>query len=152
MSENDESADQTQPVRPEGTTPPAAPEPETPPGVDPVAAAPAAPAAYAAPVERRGLRERFRRVRSADGSRAFSLGALVASALAGVIVGGLGTAVFHAVTDDHDQIGWVERRGPMGRDLDDDDDRGPMFGGPRGVPGELQPSTPPEDDDSGTSS
>jgi hypothetical protein len=150
MSENDKPADQTQPVRTEGAAPPAAPEPEAPPAADPVAAAPAAPTAYAAPVERRGFRERLRRVRSADGSRAFSLGALVASALAGVIVGGLGTAVFHAVTDDHDRIGWVERRGPVGRDLDDD--RGPMFGGPRGVPGELQPTTPPEDDDSGTSS
>ncbi|MCK9825134.1 hypothetical protein NOCD_16755 [Nocardioides cavernae] len=82
------------------------------------------------------------------GDRAFGMGALIASALAGIIVGGAGTAVVHAVTDDHDRGGWVERHGPMGRDDGDrgDDDGGPMFGGPRGVPGQLPPTTPPEDD------
>lgn len=115
------------------------------------AAMPTAPAAtHAPPAPGWG---RVRRWRSQQrGDRAFSLGALVASALAGIIVGGVGTAVFHAVTDDHDRGGWVERQGPMGRGGFDDDDRGPMFGGPRGVPGQLAPTTPPEDDDSGSSS
>ncbi len=175
MSENDKPADETQPVRPQDPHPgsgaadhaagPAAGPAGDPAGAqvaDPGAAhpasgpapgpAPAPAAAYGAPVERRGLRERLRRARTADRDRAFSLGALIASALAGVIVGGVGTAVFHAVTDDHDRVGWVERRGPVGRGDFDDDDRGPMFGGPRGVPGQLQPTTPPEEDDSGTSS
>lgn len=135
MSEND---DQTQPVRPGASAPP------------PAAPGPAAPAAEsAAPVVRRGFRERLRSVRRSDGSRAFSLGALVASALAGIIVGGIGMATVHAVTDDHrdgpgwDRGGWSQRR---------DDDRGPGFGGmpggPRGVPGQVQPTTPPEDDGS----
>lgn len=125
MSEND---DQTQPVRPEASTPAAEP---------------------AVPVARRGFRERLRSVRRSDGSRAFSLGALVASALAGVIVGGIGMATVHAVTDDHrDGPGW-DRRGPMSRDLrDGDGPRGPAYGGPRGVPGQVQPTTPPEDEGS----
>ncbi|WP_374457379.1 hypothetical protein [Nocardioides sp.] len=157
MSENEKPGDETQPVRPQdpsdgpaapSTPAPAAPAPEAgaPGAAAPVAAAP--PAAAAGP----GW-GRFRRWRSQQrGDRTFSLGALIASALAGIIVGGVGTAVFHAATDDHDRGGWVERRGPMGRDGFDDDDRGPMFGGPRGVPGQLQPTTPPEDEDSGSSS
>lgn len=118
MSDND-NQDETQPVRP----------------------APADPA----PVARRGFRERFRVARQADGNRAYSLGALIASALAGIIVGGIGMATVQAVTDDgpRDRGGWVQRR---------DDDRGPgfggMHGGPRGVPGQVLPTTPPEDDDS----
>ena len=128
MSENDTHDDQTQPVRSEPV-----PEP-----------APAAPA-------RRGFRERFRAARQSDGNRAYSLGALIASALAGVIVGGVGVATVNAVTHDrHDGPGWGELRGPMGRDFGDR--RGPMFGGPGGVPGQVQPTTPPEDDESGSSS
>jgi hypothetical protein len=127
MSENDDQTQPVQPARPEGpAVPPAAP-----------------------PVARRGFRERLRAVRRSDGSRAFGLGALIASALAGVIVGGIGVATVHAVTDDHrdgpgwDRGGWVQRR---------DDDRGPGFGGmpggPRGVPGQVQPTTPPDDEGS----
>ena len=145
MSENDKPGDETQPVRPQDPAAPTAqptpePTPTAPPAAEPVAAA--TPAAAA------GSREsRFRRWRRQQaGDRTFGLAALIASALAGVIVGGVGTAVFHAVTDDHDRGGWVERHGPMGRDGFDGDDDGRMFGGPRGVPGQLQPTTPPEDD------
>lgn len=125
-----QAGDETQPVRVEGSAPP--------------------------PAERRGFRERFRVARRTDGQRGYSLGALLASALAGVIVGGLGLATVNALTHDHrDGPGWSERRGPMGRDLGDGDDRrGPMFGGPGGIPGQVQPTTPPEEDDgdSGSSS
>ena len=125
-------------------------EPTLPPAPD----QPAAPAAasYAdAPAQRRGFRERLRTLRRSDGDRTFGLGALIASALAGVIVGGVGVAAVNAVTDDHrDGPGWGERHGPMGRDFGDDD-RGPGFGGPGRVPGQLQPTTPPEDDDSSNS-
>lgn len=140
-----QAADETQPVRAEAAAPAAgpragAPAPETP-------AEPAEPAEPAA--QRRGFRERLRSLRRTDGSRTFGLAALIASALAGVIVGGLGAAAVGAITDDHDRGpgrgGWVQRdddRGP-GRD----GDRG-VHGGPRGVPGQLPPTTPPEDDDS----
>ena len=134
--------DETQPVRPGG-------EPGLPPA--PAAAptddgAPAA-ASYAAPApaatSRRGFRERLRTLRSSDGERSFGLAALIASALAGVIVGGLGFAAVHAVTDDgpRDRGGWMQQR--------DTDDRGPgrggMRGGPAGLPGQLPPTTAPED-------
>lgn len=102
--------DQTQPVRPEATA-----AAETPP-----------PAA-----QRRGFRERLRSVRPSGGSRTFGLAALVASALAGIIVGGLGFAAVHAITDDrgrdHDRGAWVERRDGEGPG------RGGMRGGPRGA-------------------
>lgn len=175
------AGDETQPVRPveASSLPPAPATPAA--GADP-AAAPAAvptpaagpdpaggpvtpsyaaPEAYAAP-GRRGFGERLRSLGRSDGSRAFGLGALIASALAGVIVGGIGTATFHAVTDDRGPGDRFGQHGPMGRDglgerpgpggdLDGDGDRqgdrGPMFGGP-GVPGQVQPTTPPEDDDS----
>lgn len=144
-------ADETQPVRPDGTLPPA-PSPAASPAASPDPAPAAASTAYepgaGPPVGRRGFRDRFRSLRSSDGSRTFGLGALVASALAGVIVGGLGGAVVHAVTDDHPRGGWAEH-GPMGRDDDRDrGGRGPMFGGPGGLPGQGQPTTPPEDDSS----
>ena len=120
---DDNSRDETQLVRPTG----AAPEP--------------------APATRRGFRERLRSWRgSRDGGRTFGLAALIASALAGVIVGGLGFAAVDAATgDDHGpgRDGWVQRegdRGPGGR--------GGMHGGPRGVPGQLPPTTAPEDDGS----
>ncbi len=101
-----------------------------------------------APTGRPRLRERLRTWRRSEGDRTFSLGALIASALAGVIVGGLGVATFQAVTDDHDRDrgGWMLRR-----DLDGDDrfgGRGGMHGGPRGVPGQVPPSTPPEEEGS----
>ena len=138
--------DETQPVRPGAALPPA-----------PAAAAPAggpAPEPDAA-TGRRGFRERFRTLRRSEGSeRTFGLAALVASALAGVIVGGVGLAAVQAVTDDHrDGPGWGERHGPTSRDLgSDDDDRGPGFGGPGRVPGQLQPTTPPDEDDDSSSS
>jgi hypothetical protein len=116
-------ADETQPVRPGGgaTLPPApaAGAPVT----DPAPPAAASDAPYAgAPAQRRGFRERFRAARTAHGDRAFGLGALIASALAGVIVGGVGVTAVGAVTDDHhDGPGWGERHGPMGRDFGDDD-------------------------------
>jgi hypothetical protein len=143
--------DETQPVRPEGAaTLPPAPATDSPSATtaDPVAAAPAATTA-----SRRGFGERLRSLRGSDGGRAFGLAALIASALAGVIVGGLGFAAVHAIGDDHDRGGWTERHGPMGRDRDGDDgfDRGPMRGGMPGAPGgpgQLPPTTPPEDDDS----
>lgn len=128
----DETPDETQPVRPEGDAPAAA--------------------SYAdAPAQRHGFRERFRRLRRSDGDRSFGLAALIASALAGVIVGGVGVAAVHAVTDDRrDGPGWGERHGPMGRDFRDD--RGPGFGGPGRMPGQLQPTTPPDEDDGSSSS
>ena len=151
------AGDETQPVRPGGATLPPAPG-ATPASTNDTStpADAAAPAAYEpgapVPAGRRGFRDRFRALRSSDGSRAFGLGALVASALAGVIVGGLGLAAVQAVTDDHrDGPGWGERHGPMGRDFDDDG-RGPGLGGPGGMPGQLQPTPPPDDDDSGSSS
>lgn len=120
--------DETQPVRPATATEPAATE---------------------APAQKRGFRERLRTWRgSRGGDRTYGLAALIASALAGIIVGGLGVATFQAVTDDHDRdrAGWVQR----------DDDRGPgdrggMRGGPRGVPGQLPPTTAPEDEDGSAS-
>ncbi|MBD3923206.1 hypothetical protein IEZ26_01120 [Nocardioides cavernae] len=147
MSENDKQ-DETQPVRPDSAaTPPAAGAiPTAPPVAEAAAAAPAE-----APVARRGLRERFRTWRGSrgEGGRTFGLAALIASALAGVIVGGLGFAAVDAATgDDHGpgRDGWVQR----------DDDRGPggrggMHGGPRGVPGQLPPTTAPEDEDGSAS-
>lgn len=139
--------DQTQPVRPGAPTPAPAPLPA--PAAD--APTPAADEAATPPptAERRGFRERLRTLRRSDGSRTFGLAALIASALAGVIVGGLGLAAVHAVTDDRgrdrDRGAWVERRGDDGPG-----DRG-MHRGPRGVPGQLPPTTAPEDDDSSSS-
>lgn len=132
--------DETQPVRADGG-----------------AALPPAPAAEPAPVAapptgRRGFRERFGALRRSDGDRTFGLAALIASALAGVIVGGLGLAAIQAVGDDHDhgRGGWMQQRGPMGGgrdgDFGDRGDRRPMFGGP----GQVQPTAPPDDDSSGS--
>ena len=138
----DTPSDETQPVRPGG----GAPLPPPPP-----AAAPDAPYA-AAPAQRRGFRERLRTLRRSEGGdRTFGLAALIASALAGVIVGGVGVAAVSAVTDDHhDGPGWGEHHGPLGRDFGDDDDRGPGFG-PGRMPGQLQPTTPPDDEDGSAS-
>ena len=148
MSENDKQ-DETQPVRRDepATPPPAAGSIPTAPPVPPAAPSDAEPPTgvdpAAASVARRGFRERFRAARRSDGSRAYSLGAVIASALAGIIVGGLGVAAVGAVAgDDHGpgRDGWVRR----------DEDRGPgpgdMHGGPPGVPGQLPPTTSPEDD------
>ncbi|PKH37498.1 hypothetical protein SAMN05192575_101482 [Nocardioides alpinus] len=127
------SDDETQPVRPEGAALP--PAPETAYAADP----------EPAPVSRRGFRERLRTLRGSGGDRSFGLAALLASALAGIIVGGLGFAAVHAVTDDgpRDRGGWTQQR-----DGDEGPGRGGMHGGPRGVPGQLPPTTAPEDDDS----
>ena len=141
--------DETQPVRTEGAASlPTPPDPATP------APAPAASEAHTTdPVARRGFRERLGRLRRTEGGdRSYGLAALVASALAGIIVGGLGLVAVHAIGDDgRDRGGWMQQR--------DADDRGPgrggMHGGPRGVPGQLPPTTPttpPEDDDSGSAS
>ncbi|SEB58295.1 hypothetical protein SAMN04489844_0594 [Nocardioides exalbidus] len=158
--------DETQPVRPEGA-PVDQPAARTPAGQAPTdetsALPPAPPYAAAtvppaAPAARRGFRERFRGVRRGDGNRAFSLGALIASALAGVIVGGLGVTAVHAVTNDGPDRGdFSQQRGPMG-DFGgpggrQDGNGGPGFGPGGGMPGGQQPTTPPEDDsDSGSSS
>lgn len=126
--------DQTQPVRPG----------------DPAVTPAASPAATPPTTGRRGFRERLRALRRSDGSRTFGLAALIASALAGVIVGGLGYAAIDAVSDDrdHDRGAWVERRDGEGPAPGG---RGGMHGGPRGVPGQLPPTTPPEDGDSSSS-
>jgi hypothetical protein len=136
--------DETQPVRPDGSA--SLPTP-------PDSAAPApAPAASEAPthdpVARRGFRERLGTLRRTEGGdRSYGLAALIASALAGIIVGGLGFAAVHAAGDDggRDRGGWMQQR--------DADDRGPgrdgMHGGPPGMPGQVQPTTPPEDDSDG---
>ena len=152
MSEKNQPHDETQPVRPQGAADqpapdrPAAdrplPEPPSPAGADlgprPVAAATEASAPPGG---------RTRRWRSwARGDQAYGLGALVAAALAGVIIGGIGTATFHAVTDDHGPGDRFGRLGPMG----DRDRRGPMFDGPGG-PGQLRPTTPPDEDDDDSS-
>jgi len=144
---DDNSRDETQPVRPTGPAPEPAPE-AAPPAPAPAPSAVGTEVSSAqSPAARRGFRERFRTWRSSgDGGRTFGLAALVASALAGVIVGGLGFAAVDAATgDDHGpgRDGWVHRdgdRGPGGR--------GGMHGGPRGVPGQLPPTTGPEDDGS----
>jgi hypothetical protein len=152
MSENDKPGDETQPVRRQGEPEPApasqpAPEPAPAPTGSASASGPAPGPGPATSDPAAG--SRFRRWRNQQrGDRTFGLAALVASALAGVIVGGLGTAVVDAVTDDHDRGGWVERHGQMGRDGDDFGGRGPMHGGPPGVPGQVQPTTPPEDEGS----
>jgi hypothetical protein len=134
--------DETQPVRPEGATAlPPAPEPRSAAVTDPTPAASSG---------RRGFGERFRSLRGADGSRTFGLAALIASALAGIIVGGLGVTAVHAITHDGpgDRGGWMQRRDDRGPGIDGD---GGMHGGPRGVPGQVPPTTPPEDDDSSNS-
>ena len=168
MSENDEQHE-TQPIGRDGaaTSPPAAGSlPTAPPVAEPAPAAALPPAPSSAPaaegtaaatpapapVARRGFRERFATLRRSDGDRTFGLAALIASALAGFIVGGLGFAAAHAITDDgdHDRGGWMMQR----RDGDDEGfggelgGRGGMHGGPPGAPGQLPPTTPPDDEDS----
>ncbi|MCF6376493.1 hypothetical protein L2K70_02655 [Nocardioides KLBMP 9356] len=145
--------DETQPVRPEGA---AAPLPE-PPGTAP-AATTSAPgeAPEPAPVARRGFRERFRTLRGTSGrDRTYGLAALIASALAGVIVGGLGLATFHAITHDgpgdrFDREGWVQRREDRGGPGFGGPGGG-MHGGPPGMPGQVEPTTPPEEEDGSNS-
>ena len=134
--------DQTQPVRPEGAAMPAPP-----PTTDP----PVANATSPGPVARRGLAERFRGLRRSEGgSRSYGLAALIASALAGVIVGGLGLTAVHAITHDGPgDRGWVQRRDDGGGP--GFDGRGGMHGGPGGVPGQLPPTTPPEEDEGSSS-
>jgi hypothetical protein len=150
--------DETQPVRPEGA---ATPLPE-PPGTTRAQTA-SIEAPPPVPAARRGFRERFSSLRRTDGrDRTYGLGALIASALAGVIVGGLGLTAVHAITHDgpgdrfdrrFDQAGLIQQR-------EDGDGRGgPGFdgpggeqhGGPPGLPGQVQPTTPPDDDEGSTS-
>ncbi len=103
-------ADETQPVRPEGAA--ALPQPPA------TTAAPAASEAYEpAPAARRGFRERFGSLRRTQGGdRSYGLAALIASALAGIIVGGLGLTAVHAIAHDGpgDRGRWMEQRGPTG--------------------------------------
>lgn len=141
--------DETQPVRRDGGLPPA-PDP----------AVPAAGVTTSAPdpVGRRGLRERFGSLSRTGGrDRTYGLAALIASALAGVIVGGLGLTAVHAVMDDHDgpgdRGGWAERRDDRGGPGFDRgfDGRDGLHGGPPGVPGQVQPTTPPEEDEGSSS-
>ena len=130
--------------------------------------APDTPEIPATPTRRR-FRDRFRRVGADGSSRTFGLAALVASTLAGVIVGGLGVTAVQAVTHDgppgRGGPGWSERGGPMGgpgapgapgRGDGSGQDGGPGLGGtggvPGGVPGQVQPTTPPEDEGSGSGS
>ena len=106
---DDNLRDETQPVRPAG----AAPAPDHAPA--PSAVATEGPSTQP-PTTRRGFRERFRTGRgSRDGGRTFGLAALIASALAGVIVGGLGFAAVDAATGDDrgpGRDGWVQRGRP----------------------------------------
>lgn len=133
--------DETQPVRPTtdpegGPVLPPAPTATT--AADGTLAAEPAPAA-APTAGRRGFRERFGALRRSDGNRSFGLAALIASALAGIIVGGLGLAAVQAVGDDHGRDrGRMQQRGPVGEGRDgrgtfgDQGGRGQMFGGPGG--------------------
>ena len=126
--------DETQPVRPESA---ATPE-----------------SAAAPPEARRGFRERLRSLRRTEaGDRTYGLAALIASALAGVIVGGLGLTAVHAITHDGpgDRFdrGWVQRRDDWGGP--GFDGRGGMHGGPGGVPGQVPPTTPPEEGEGSSS-
>ncbi|MBL0749310.1 hypothetical protein [Nocardioides baculatus] len=139
--------DETQPVRRDGGLPPAP---------DPAPVAPAATAAAPEPVGRRGFRERFSSLRRSDGrDRTYGLAALIASALAGVIVGGLGLTVVHAITHDGpgDRGGWAERRDDRGGPGFDRGfgGRDGMHGGPPVMPGQVQPTTPPEEDEGSSS-
>lgn len=141
-SENDTHDDETQPVRREAAAdlPPAPAAADT---AAPAAAVPGAPA-------RRGFRERFRAARQSDGNRAYSLGAVIASALAGVIVGGLGGMALHAAVDDHGPDRGVFRHGPGPWDRDFGERPAPPRDyreAPPMLPGEAPPTTTPDDED-----
>ncbi len=144
------SADETQPVRPDsGATlpPPPAVGPDPAPADADGATAPAAAYHAEQPATRRGFRERLASLRRSEGNRTFGLAALVASALAGLIVGGLGFATVHAVGDDGPRD-----RGGLSQRGDDDEGpggRGGSRGGPPGAPGRLPPTPLPDDEDSG---
>ena len=144
MSETDTQHDETQPVRPDG----AADLPAAPATTTAETAAPAAPA-------RRGFRERFRAARQSDGNRAYSLGALIASALAGIIVGGLGGMALHAAVDDDGPDRGDFRHGPGPWDRDFGERPGPPRDfyqeAPPVLPGEAPPTTTPDDEDSAPS-
>ena len=92
------------------------------------------------PAEKRsrfaGLRERARDVR----------GGMVAAVLAGVIVGGAGGFAVGALTTGHHGPG---DRGPgmTGRPFDQDGDGDDRGFRPDGAPGQLPPSTAPEESD-----
>ena len=113
--------DQTQPVRPGDPAPDPAPAqdaslPDAPAATPPGGTVAAEPTSTA--TGRRGFRERLGTWRRSDGDRTFGLAALIASALAGIIVGGLGFATFSAVSDDgdrgHDRGGIMQRQNPGG--------------------------------------
>lgn len=82
-----------------------------------------------------GLRERARSIR----------GGMVAAVLAGVIVGGAGGFAVGALTTDHHGPG---DRGPgmMGRPFDRDGDGDGRGFRPDGAPGQLPPTTAPEEE------
>ena len=141
MSENDTQDDETQPVRPEAPA-------DLPPAPATTTEETAAPAATA----RRGFRQRFRSLRSSDGNRTYGLAALIASALAGIIVGGLSGMAFHAAVDDDGPDRGVFRHGPGPWDRDFGERPGPPRDfyreAPPGFPGEVPPTTTPDDEDS----
>ena len=79
------------------------------------------------------FRDRFKRVGADGSSRTFGLAALIASTLAGVIVGGLGGMALHAAVDDDGPDRGVFRHGPgqWGPGGDGGGERGEHFGGRR---------------------
>jgi len=76
------------------------------------------------------FRDRFQRVGADGSSRTFGLAALIASTLAGVIVGGLGGTALHAAVDDDGPDNGVFRHGPGPWDRGGEE-RGEHFGGRR---------------------
>ena len=138
--------DETQPVRPEGAA-----RSRTAP--DPATAAP-----RAGPRRRRSPPPRRPAAASASASaacaartaaRTFGLAALIASALAGIIVGGLGFAAVHAIGDDggRDRGGWCSSA-----TADDLVRSWRHARRPARRTWSAPPTTPPEDDDSGSAS
>lgn len=162
MSEKNDPNPETQPVRP--TDAPADPAPVDP---APAAAAPAAAPADPAPVSaapgqpaKRSLRDRF----AGTGDRLNGTRGLIAATLAALIVGGFGGAAIHAAVDgdrhEHGRFfrGGDERPGERGDfggfggrmgEGERPGPRGDFFQqAPGGVPGQLPPTTTPEDGDS----
>jgi hypothetical protein len=162
---NTPPADETAPIAGRPAAPAPAASPADPAPADPAPADAPAAAAYdvpddpspADPTAKRSWRERLRRGTASGGGRTFGLGALIAGALAGLIIGGLGGGAIGAVLsgDDHDhgdRFGRVERGFPG----DDDGGRGGFGSGPGGSmpvpPTDVPESTPPtEEEDSSAS-
>jgi hypothetical protein len=147
MSENNDPNPETQPV-PSTPDSPADPPPADPPPADPapVSAAPGQPV-------KPSMRERL----AGTGERLRGTRGLIAATLAALIVGGFGGAAIHAAVDDdrHEHgpffRGPWEMRGEFGGRFDGERP-GPPDGffrqPPGGVPGQLPPTPPPEDEES----